>query len=167
MTRTALSSLALPLSALVAVALAAPASARDSLGVYSNWAAFRDDSPQRCYAIAKPRGNSDPGPFASIATWPDKAIRGQLHIRLSRELGEEAKVTLTIGETKFALVAKGRNAWAANNSMDAAIIAAMRSASRMSVAARGSNGARFSDRYSLAGVATAMDASLVGCANIG
>lgn len=153
---------ALPL--LVLLALAAPASARDSLGVYSNWAAFRDDSPSRCYAIAKPSRSSSAGPFASVATWPDKGLRGQLHIRLSREIGEDAQPTLSIGDTDFELVAKGRNAWAKDTAMDAGIIAAMRSATRMTIAARGSNGARFSDRYNLAGAATAMDASVVGCA---
>lgn len=153
---------ALPLLAILA--FTAPASARDSLGVYSNWAAFRDDSPSRCYAIAKPRSGSA-GPFASVATWPDKGLRGQVYFRLSRETGEDAGATLTIGDEKFELVTQGRNAWAANNSADAGIIAAMRSASRMTVAARGSNGARFSDRYSLTGAATAMDASVVGCAS--
>ena len=154
---------ALPLLALLA--LAAPATARDSLGVYSDWAAFRDDSPSRCYAIAKPTRQADAGPFASVATWPDKGLRGQLHFRLSRETAEEASARLTVGDTEFELVANGRNAWARDNAMDAAIIAAMRSAPRMTIAARGSNGARFSDRYSLAGVATAMDAATVGCAS--
>ena len=152
---------ALPLLALIAIA--APANARDSLGVYSNWAAFRDDSPSRCYAIAKPRSGS-PGPFASVATWPDKGLRGQVYFRLSRETGEDTGATLSIGDDKFELVTQGRNAWATNASVDAGIIAAMRSASRMTVAARGSNGARFSDRYSLSGAATAMDSSVVGCA---
>ena len=160
MTKAALTLVAL-------LAIAAPANARDSLGVYSNWAAFRDDAPSRCYAIAKPRGNNSAGSFASVATWPDQGLRGQLHLRLSRAVGEEAEVTLTIGEEEFALVAKDRNAWAVDERMDASIVAAMRSASRMSVAARGANGARFSDRYSLAGVATAMDAATVGCANRG
>lgn len=151
----------LPLIALLA--LAAPATARDSLGVYSNWAAFRDDSPSRCYAIAKPRSGSA-GPFASVATWPGKGLRGQVYFRLSRATGEDAGAVLTIGDAKFELVTQGRNAWAGDNSVDAGIIAAMRSASRMTVAARGSNGARFSDRYSLTGAATAMDAAVVGCA---
>ena len=156
---------ALPLFALLA--LATPAAARDSLGVYSDWAAFRDDAPSRCYAIAKPSRQAEAGPFASVATWPDKGIRGQVHFRLSRETAQEASARLTVGDTEFELATNGRNAWAKDNTMDAAIIAAMRSASRMTVAARGSNGARFSDRYSLAGVATAMDAATVGCANRG
>jgi hypothetical protein len=48
--------------------------------------------------------------------------------------------------------------------MDAAIVAAVRSAATMSVSARDAVGKRFTDRYSLAGAATAMDAATVGCA---
>lgn len=153
------------LTLLAVLVLTAPASARDSLGVYSDWAAFRDDTPSRCYAIAKPTRSSDTDPFASVATWPDRDVRGQLHVRLSRETRDGANVTLTIGDQRFELVVQSQNAWAKDNRMDAAIIAAMRSASRMAVAATGANGARFSDRYSLAGVATAMDAAVVGCAS--
>lgn len=149
---------------LALLALTAPISAKDSLGVYSNWAAFKDDSPARCYAIAKPTSASDTGPFASVASWPRANIRTQLHIRLSRAIREGSDVTLTVGGKSFTLAANGRNAWAQDARMDAAVIAAMRSASRMSVSARASNGSRFSDHYDLAGVATAIDAAMVGCA---
>ncbi|MEM1051411.1 MAG: hypothetical protein AAGI28_04875 [Pseudomonadota bacterium] len=156
---------ALPVLAMLVVAT--PLSARESLGVYVNWAAFRDDAPSRCYAIAKPIRSSDAGTFASIATWPDRNLRGQLHIRLSRQVRDDAETELTVGERKFELITKGRNAWAKDNAMDTSIIAAMRSATRMSVAARANNGVRFTDRYNLAGAATAMDASIVGCATKG
>jgi hypothetical protein len=145
-------------------ALAAPLAAKDSLGVYSNWAAFRDDSPARCYAIAKPQRSSDNGPFASIANWPAQSIRGQLHVRLSRGIREGSTVTLSVGGREFELAANGRNAWARDARMDAAVVAALRSATRMSISARGTNGQRFTDRYDLAGVATAIDAAVVGCA---
>ena len=109
----------------LAATLATPLAAKDSLGVFSNWAAFRDDSPARCYAIAKPRGSSDAQPFASIATWPAQNIRGQLHVRLSRAVAEDANVRLTIGDTGFDLAANGRNAWAKDARMDAAVVAAL------------------------------------------
>ena len=144
--------------------LAAPLAAKDSLGVYSNWAAFRDDRPVRCYAIAKPQRASDSGPFACVASWPSQSIRTQLHIRLSRAVREQASVTLTVGTQRFALAANGRNAWAQDARMDAAVIAALRSATRMSVSASDTSGRRFTDRYDLAGVATAIDAAVVGCA---
>jgi len=149
--------------ALVAT-IASSVSAKDNLGVYSNWAAFRDDDPARCYAIAKPSGGSDNGPFASIANWPSANVRGQLHIRLSRAIGDDAEVTLRIGDRSFELSARGRNAWARDTAMDAAVVAAVRSASRMSVAATDAQGRRFTNRYDLSGAATAIDAAIVGCA---
>ena len=144
--------------------MAAPLAAKDSLGVYSNWAAFRDEAPQRCYAIAKPTRGADTGPFASVGTWPDRGVRGQLHIRLSRSIREGASVTLRVGTRNFTLAANGRNAWGQDTAMDAAVVAEMRSATRMSVTSRDSAGRSFTDRYDLAGAATAIDAATVGCA---
>lgn len=152
------------LALLVAIVFAAPLAAKDSLGVYSNWAAFRDDTPARCYAIAKPQRSADNGPFASIANWPAQNVRGQLHVRLSRGIRPESTVTLTVGDREFELAANGRNAWARDAQMDAAIVAALRSEARMSISARGTNGQRFTDRYDLSGVATAIDAAVVACA---
>lgn len=146
------------------VALALPASAKDSLGVYSSWAAFRDSEQPRCYAIAKPRGNR-PQSFASVGTWPRRGLRNQVHLRLSRVVGDKG-ATLRIGDRRFVLPSLGRDAWAQDSRMDAAIVAALRSATRMSITGRDTNGRRFTDRYDLAGAATAVDAAVVGCANL-
>lgn len=146
----------LPLALLLA---AAPLAARESLGVYDNWAAFKDASPARCYAIAKAQGKLRAPAYATVSTWPGKGVRGAVHIVLSREVPAKAAVRLAVGDRRFTLVTKGRNAWAADAREDAAIIAAIRSAARMSV-----SGAGFTDRYTLAGAATAIDAALVGCA---
>ncbi|TRD12843.1 hypothetical protein FGU71_11175 [Erythrobacter insulae] len=144
-----------------AAAIAGPVAAKDSLGVYSNWAAFRDAETPRCYAIAKPRGTAKNGSFASIGTWPDQNIRNQVYFRLSRAAQANASLRVRIGTTNFELVAQGRNAWAADRQTDAAIVAALRSASAMRV-----SGGGISDRYDLSGVATAMDAAIVGCAEL-
>jgi hypothetical protein len=143
--------------------------ARDSLGIYSDWGAFRDVETPRCYAIAKAAPSSqqrDHDPFASVGTWPSRQVRGQIHLRLSRNLASNAAINLTIGDRKFALTGSGGNAWAKDRTMDAAIVAAMRSASRMTVRAKDSRGRNFSNTYDLDGSATAMDAATVGCARI-
>ncbi|MEM7689983.1 MAG: invasion associated locus B family protein [Pseudomonadota bacterium] len=155
---------ALALGLLIA---ASPLAAKDSLGVYSEWAAFRDAEVPRCYAIAESGGRSSVKGYASVGTWPSRKVRGQVHIRLSRAVRENARVRLAIGTRRFNLIAQGQDAWGEDKAMDAAIIAAMRSATRMSVSATASNGRRFTDRYALEGAATAMDASLVGCARQG
>lgn len=148
------------LAALALLALASPLSARESLGVYESWAAFKDASPARCYAIAKAGGKTAPPAYATVSLWPNKGVRGAVHLVLSREVPAKGSVRLTVGDKRFNLVIKGRNAWAADARADAAIVAAMRSAARMSV-----SGAGFTDRYSLDGAATAIDAATVGCAN--
>lgn len=149
-------------------ALAVPAAAQDSLGVFGNWGAFRNDRVGKCYAIAMPQersGRRDYAAFASVGTWPDKGVRGQLHWRTSLSLPRNARVTLVVGEESFTLTGSGANVWARDDRQDAAIRAAMRSASVMSLRARGARGEQFIDRYSLAGVATAMDAASVGCSS--
>lgn len=157
----------LRLIAAVAASIAAPLTAKDSLGVFSNWAAFRDANVPRCYAIAKPEPSKlerDYEPFASVGTWPKRNVRGQVHVRLSRELAARSSITLIINSRRFALTGGGGDAWARDQAMDAAIVAAMRSGSRMVVSAVDKRGRRFSSTYDLAGVATALDAATVGCA---
>lgn len=152
------------LAALVLLLLAAPLAARESLGVFDSWAAFRDASPARCYAIAKAQGTPPAPAYATIATWPEKKVRGAVHFVLSREA--TGSVRLVVGDKRFDLVAKGRNAWGTDARQDAAIVAALRSAVRMSVSATGAKGGSFTDRYTLAGAATAIDAATVGCARL-
>lgn len=145
--------------ALALMLIGAPLAAREGLGVYEGWAAFKDASPARCYAIAKAAGKAPAPAYATISLWPDKGVRGAVHLVLSREVPATAGVRLIIGDKRFDLVAKGRNAWAVDARADAAIVAAMRSAARMSV-----TGGGFTDRYTLSGAATAIDAATVGCA---
>jgi hypothetical protein len=154
---------------LALLALATPLAAKDSLGVFGAWAAFRDPGTPRCYAIAMAqdsRNTRDYQPYASVGTWPKRDIRGQFHIRLSRKLSPAGAVTLIIGNRSFELTGGGGDAWGEDRRMDAAIQAAMRSATSMQVRARGSNGRNFTDRYSLEGVASALDAASVGCARL-
>ncbi len=146
---------------------AAPLSARDNLGIYGNWGAFRDAQVPRCYAIAMAEPSSmqrDHQPYADVGTWPGKGERGQVHFRLSRNLGVNARIVLALGGQRFALVGGGGDAWSADKRMDAAIVAAMRAAGEMFVSARDASGRSFSNAYKLEGAATAMDAAAIGCA---
>lgn len=150
-----------------ALLVPAPLTARESLGIFAGWGAFRDPSVPRCYAIATPQASTrkrDYKPFASIGTWPRRSIRGQVHFRLSRKLAPDARVSLLVGGKSFRLTGGGGDAWAQDAKMDAAIVAAMRSAPRMSVRGVAAGGIRFTDRYDLDGAATAMDAAIIGCA---
>ena len=103
-------------------------------------------------------------PYAAIGTWPSRGVRGQLHLRLSRAVAAGSPVVLALGGQRYTLSAGGGDAWTQDKRMDAAVIAAMRSAGSMSVSARDAAGRAFANTYPLAGAATAMDAAAVGCA---
>jgi hypothetical protein len=160
----------LMLAILAVGAAAAPLAAKDSLGIFSDWGAFRDPSIPRCYAIAiaePEKGARDYQPYAAVGTWPKRAIRNQLHIRLSHKVAAKSGIRLVVGARRFELTGGGGDAWAKDKTMDAAITSAMRSATSMSVSSRDTAGHLFTDEYKLDGAATAMDAATVGCARLG
>ena len=150
---------------LAAVLLSAPAAARDTLGVYYGWGAFRDVRPLRCFAIAQPvrPGSGKWRPFATVSYWPVQRIRGQLHVRLSREKLNTAPVMLSIDDRRFVMVAGRADAWAPDSRIDAAIVAAMRSGQMMRISSQSATGG-FTDAYLLKGAATAIDSAALGCA---
>ena len=144
-----------------------PSDARDALGIFDSWGAFRDARPLRCFAIAEPAESPAARgwrPFASVATWPGSGVHGQLHIRMSRAKRPGAQVTLSIAERRFPLVSGKAEAWAPNAQSDAAIVAAMRSGSSMSISGVSVEGTGFADTYTRRGAATAIDAAALGCA---
>jgi hypothetical protein len=142
--------------------------ARDRLGVWNDWGAFRDAAVPRCYAIAmaidQPRQKRDAQPYFTVANWPRRNIRGEIHARLSREAAADRPVVITIGGQRYTGVASGFDIWAADRRGDAAIIAALRSEGDMTISARGRDGRSVRDVYHLAGAASAMDAASLGCA---
>ncbi len=145
----------------------APARARDPLGVFETWGAFRDDKPRKCFAIAEPDARRPGGgwrPFFSVASWPERHIQGQIHIRLRKYRMPQSPVILAIQAERFRLVAGRADAWAPDARTDAAIIRAMRNGGWLSVIARSETGGAFSDAYPLRGAATAIDAALIACA---
>ncbi len=158
-----------PLAMALLLIVGTPALARDSLGMFSGWGAFRDPAVPRCYAIAMAQPSAferEFQPYAAVGNWPKRGVRGQFHLRLSRRMSPAGAITLTIGGQHFTLTGGGGDAWAVDQRMDAAIIAAMRSARSMTVNARDANGRGFSNTWELAGAATAMDAAAIGCARL-
>lgn len=162
--------LAITLMAVVlAILPATSVAARDSLGIFSSWGAFRDPMVPRCYAIAMAEPSSlhrDYQPYATVGTWPRRPVRNQIHFRLSRKMSVKPRIRLSIGGQRFDLTGGGGDAWADDDRTNAAIVAAMRSTHSMTVSATDASGRRFSNTWLLAGAASAMDAAAIGCARL-
>jgi hypothetical protein len=90
-------------------------------------------------------------------------VRGQLHVRLSREKRQGSAVLLRIDGRPFQLAGGGINAWAPSPAVDEEIARAMRTGIGMSVETRSVRGALVRDFYLLRGAATAIDAAAIAC----
>jgi hypothetical protein len=148
---------------MAALLLLAVVTGRQQLGIFSTWGAFRDASPNRCFAIAEPVRPGGGAPFASVADWPDRGARNQVQLRLSYPRAPQARVTLSIGDRRFDLIANEADAWAPDTRTDQAIVAAMRSGRSMSVETLSRSGQPFADTYALKGAATAIDTATLAC----
>jgi hypothetical protein len=150
---------------LLAVAIAAtPALAKDRLGAWQSWAAFKDAEVPRCYAIGAPEESSGEGGYVSIGFWPKRGLGHQVSVYLSRERSSNSGITLTAGGRSFRLVANGNRGTAKDRQTDMAIIAAIRSAQSMSVQSVARDGRNITDAYATRGAASAIDAAALGCA---
>jgi hypothetical protein len=144
--------------------LAAPLVAKERLGAYQSWAAFKDAEVPRCYAIGSPEETSGTGGYVSVGFWPKKGLSHQVYVRLSRNRASAAGITLSVGGRRFGLVAEGNGGWAKDRTTDLAIVAAIRGAQSLSVQSTGPNGGNIIDAYALRGAASAIDAAALGCA---
>lgn len=148
---------------LLILSCSTPAAAqRASIGIFSNWGAFRE--PGRCFAISEALGGREARPAVSVTYWPGRGVRGQLHFRLSREKRQGSAILLRIDDRTFQLVGGRNNAWAPDARADADIVAAMRVGLEMNVETRSARGGIVRDRYALRGAATAIDAATIACA---
>lgn len=148
------------------ILIAAPAIAKDRLGIYQGWAAFRDTGT-RCYAIAEAdetAGTPSQTGYLSISFWPKQRVTHQVYVRLSRARSENSGITLNTGGRRFRLRADGSQGWAPDRETDLVIVAAMRSAASLSVESIGRDGRPIVDAYALRGAPSAIDAAALGCA---
>lgn len=138
------------ITALLLALQAAPVAAE------GRWAAFALDD--RCEARGRGwRVLDDPArqPRLTFSFDADGSIT--LHANLRRVARTRSTVTVAVDGQPFLLEGRGRNAWSRGN--ERAIIAALRTASRLRVTATDRAGRRFTDYYSTDGVQTAIDAA--------
>lgn len=143
------------------------ASSPSIVAARAQWAAV--DRGAHCDAVSRsllqaPKGQIQP--FASIAFDRAGPRKGELAIRFKRPVREGSSVLLTVGDQPFQLVARGNVAWSRGASQEAAILAAMRTATMMKADARDAGGRRMVDRYALAGAPTAIDAAAACAAQV-
>lgn len=154
------------LAGLILAVLAAPAAAATGKFVarYEKWAAYVGESGANkvCFALALPEDskpdNVKRGPiYFYVSNWPGEKVRGEISVKQGYPLKESVSPEVTIGKDKFKLFGKDEGAYAQSEEADKRLVEAMKKGSEMVVQGRSTRGTLTTDRYSLNGIAAALE----------
>ena len=147
-----------PPFALLIWCVAAPLSARDTVGKFATWAAFCD-KPTQCFAISAPAERLG-------RPWISVAVAGP-SVLIQAHLGRPTRAaTLLIGGLRFYLTVAGEEA-RADPRTSRRIVAAIRAGETLTIVGTSPRGGRFRHHYLLAGAPSAIDAATVAAASHG
>jgi hypothetical protein len=115
-----------------------------------------------CYALSQPKDRQpnnlkrDPGYFF-VATRPGENVRNEVSIIVGFPTKEGVDATAQIGDVSFALYTRQESAWVRNIAEEARLVDALRKGKDAIVKSTSTRGNVTTDRYSLSGIAQALD----------
>jgi invasion protein IalB len=134
------------------------------VGQFGDWGVYVNQAPKSkvCFALSQPRErlpanlNRDPG-YIFISTRPADNVRNEFSVLLGFPLNEDADPSVQVGTDKFALYARQTGAWIRNVAEEARLIDSMRKGRDLEMKSTSARGNATTDRYSLSGLAQALD----------
>ena len=148
------------------LALAQPAATPQLLATYGDWGAYTGNSDGRkvCFALAKPASAETSPPnrprdpaYLFVSTRPAENVRNEVSVILGYPFKPNQDATVEIGNEKYAMYTQNDGAWIKNAAEEARMIEAMRKGADLVVKGVSARGTQSSDRYSLKGLAQALD----------
>jgi hypothetical protein len=142
------------------------------LGNYDSWGAYTASPGGKkiCFAIAKPDSTvTDPPnrprdqPYFFIASRPAEKVKDEVSVLAGYSFKEKSEAVAEIGAAKFAMYTEKDGAWIANVADEARMVEAMRKGSELVVKGSSARGTKSTDRYSLKGLAQALDRAAQEC----
>jgi len=136
------------------------------LGQFGDWGAYTaaNGGKKLCYALAKPASQAtepanrprDPA-YIFVSTRPSENVRNELSIVIGYPFKPGYEANVDIGSAKYAMYTQVDGAWVKNAAEEARMVDAMRKGSDMVVAGESGKGTKSTDRYTLKGLAQALD----------
>jgi hypothetical protein len=136
------------------------------LGQFGDWGAYAGNSGGRkvCFALAKPASSQtsqaikarDPI-YMFISTRPAENIRNEVSVVAGYSFKPNSEASLDIGGTKFAMYTQADGAWVKNSGDEGRLVETMRKSGDLVVKGVSGRGTETTDRYSLKGLAQALD----------
>ncbi len=147
----------------------AAASGPKKVATHGKWEVYVQAGKSKlCYATTKPRKRSpdnlkDVDGYVFISMRPAQNVRNEIAIKMGFDLKPDAKPTVTMGSSKFAMVANGTDLFVEVAAEERAFVAAMRKGGELVVRATSKRGNDTTDNYALTGVGQALDAMQKEC----
>jgi Caspase domain len=136
------------------------------LARYGQWGAYSVSlgGQKNCFALAKPiAAKTEPAsrtrdqPSIFVSSRPAENIKNEVSITIGYPFKTGADATAEIGSDKFAMWTKNDSAWIEKPAEEARLVEAMRNGTDLVVKGTSDRGMQSTDRYSLKGLAQALD----------
>ncbi|HWV53746.1 invasion associated locus B family protein [Pseudorhodoplanes sp.] len=160
------------LSAGAAIDSARAQSAAQLLGEFGGWGAYTaaPGGKKVCFALAKPSSSETVPPnrprdpaWLFVSTRPSEKVREEVSIIFGYPLKANTDATIEIGSTNFAMYTQNDGAWVKNAAEEARLVDAMRKGAEVTVRGESGRGTKTIDKFSLKGVAQALDRAAQEC----
>lgn len=141
---------------------------------FGDWGVYaaRTEGSQICYAASQPKDrqpknlNRDPA-YIFVSFRPKDNVKGEVALVLGFTAKEGASADAVIGQTTYALVTKGANAWLRNAADDGQAITTMSRGQTLLIKTVSGRGNQLTDRYSLSGFGQALERARKECGAAG
>ncbi|OYX01219.1 MAG: hypothetical protein B7Z15_19765 [Rhizobiales bacterium 32-66-8] len=131
---------------------------------FGDWSVYASGSAgsKVCYAISQPKERLPAGlkrdpAFFFISTRPGEKVSNEVSLTMGFPLKEGSDAKLTVGTTAFQLYTKDQGAWVRNVADEGKLVDAMRKGRDVTVVSSSARGNPTTDKYSLNGIAQALD----------
>lgn len=142
------------------------------LGQYADWGAYTatPEGKKVCFTLAKPKSSTttpagrkrDPA-YVFISTRPAENVRNEISAIVGYPFRQSSDATAEVGSAKFAMYTQNDGAWIKNAAEEQRMVDAMRKAPELVVTGVSGRGTQSTDRYSLRGLAQALDRAAQEC----
>lgn len=142
------------------------------LGQFGDWGAYAATAGGRkvCYALAKPASAQtkpanrprDPA-YLFVSSRPVENVRNEVSIAIGYTFKPSSEASIKIGSSQFAMYTQNDGAWIKNAAEEAKLVEAMRKNGELTVSGVSGRGAQSTDKYSLKGLAQALDRANQEC----
>jgi invasion protein IalB len=147
-------------------------SAAQLLGEFGDWGAYTaaPGGKKVCFALAKPTSSQTNPPnrprdpaWLFVSTRPAEKVKEEVSVIFGYPLKANSDASVEIGSTNFAMYTQNDGAWVKNAAEEARLVEAMRKGAEVTVRGESGRGTKTIDKFSLKGVAQALDRAAQEC----